>query len=270
MKWLCIPIALPALVFAASPYAGDQPCTACHREQAMHYGATAMSRALEPAATAYSLAQHPKLTFREGPYATTITRERDRSILTVTDGAETLTAPLEWAFGQKHSGQTYVFEHNGALYETRVSFYSAINGLDLTMGAQQKKPATLEEAAGRRMDAADARECFGCHATGAIVGSEACVGRDDARRALRSMPRSGGETRCGGSRRQSSGSEDAEIDGARRRANLGVVRPVSSHLVDGCTQRPPWHRQCAISTVPIDEQQMLQRRRCTDFLRRLP
>ena len=91
--------------------------------------------------------------------------------MTVTDGAETLTAPLEWAFGQKHSGQTYVFEHNGALYE-RVRFYRAINGLDLTMGAQQKKPASVEEAAGRRMDAADARECFGCHATGAIVGAK--------------------------------------------------------------------------------------------------
>ena len=36
------------------------------------------------------------------------------------------------------AGQTYVFERNGTYYESRVSFYNALRGLDLTMGAQTK------------------------------------------------------------------------------------------------------------------------------------
>ena len=36
------------------------------------------------------------------------------------------------------------------------------------MGAHGSKPATLIEAAGRRMDSNDVRECFGCHSTGGI------------------------------------------------------------------------------------------------------
>ena len=38
------------------------------------------------------------------------------------------------------------------MYESRVSYYSELKGLDLTMGAQGSKPASLIEAAGRRMD----------------------------------------------------------------------------------------------------------------------
>jgi hypothetical protein len=148
-----------------------------------------MAQALEPVSRSAILKQHPNLSFQEGPYQSKITRDGERTVLTVTDGHETVTAPLLWAFGRGQAGQTYVFELNGAFYESRVSFYNALGGLDLTMGAQGSKPPNLEAAAGRRMDSLGARDCFGCHSAGGVsagrlnletmapgVGCESCHG----------------------------------------------------------------------------------------------
>ena len=127
-----------------------------------------MGRALETVADCQILREHPQLDFRQSPYSYKITSNGERSIYTVSDGKATLTTPVAWAFGLGAAGQTYVYHWNGAWYESRVSFYRAIGGLDLTMGAASLHPKTLEEAAGRRMSARDAADCFGCHATNAI------------------------------------------------------------------------------------------------------
>src|SRR5439155_6780357 len=55
-------------------------------------------------------------------------------------------------------------------YESRVSFFNALHGLDLTMGAQPGKPKSIEDAAGRRLSPRDAVDCFGCHSTRAVSG----------------------------------------------------------------------------------------------------
>ncbi len=153
-------------LLAAPLFAAD--CAACHSREAAHFQATPMARALETVENGGILKTHPELSFQEGPYHSSISRNGNQSILTVTQGAESLTVPLLWAFGRGQAGQTYVFQHNGAFYESRVSFYNALNALDLTMGALNTKPQSLAEAAGRRMDAIGARDCFGCHSNGAV------------------------------------------------------------------------------------------------------
>ena len=92
--------------------------------------------------------------------------------MTVSGKGQTTTVPLLWAFGRGQAGQTYVFERDGVLFESRVSFYNTLGGLDLTMGAQQSRARDIEDAAGRRMDTIGARECFGCHSTGAVSGGK--------------------------------------------------------------------------------------------------
>lgn len=149
--------------------ADDQVCASCHQQQTAHFHETAMARALEPAAASDVLRTHPDLRFAEGAYQSRIVREGNRSILTVTDGSAAVSVLLLWAFGRGEAGQTYVFERDGAFYESRVSFFNAIQKLDLTMGAQGSKPSSVEEAAGRRMEASDARDCFGCHSNGGVV-----------------------------------------------------------------------------------------------------
>ena len=130
-----------------------------------------MAHALENVRDCEILRTHPGLAFRSENYSYSIRREGNASIYTVTDGKAAITVPIAWAFGLGAAGQTYVFERDGSFYESRVSFYKAINGLDLTMGATSKPPANLAEAAGRKMDAADVRDCFGCHSTGIVNGS---------------------------------------------------------------------------------------------------
>lgn len=158
----------PSVLWAAQggqPLAGAKACVACHQKEYRPQINTPMARAMERAADCGILQEHPSLSFREGPYSYRIERNRTRSIYTVTDGKETITAPIEYAFGLGKAGQTYIFERGGKMYESRVSFYEALDGLDLTMGARNRKPENLQEAAGRFMDRHSEGDCFGCHTT---------------------------------------------------------------------------------------------------------
>ncbi len=149
------------------------PCAACHPAQVKQYPKNAMYRALESAEDCTILKQNPKLTFASDGYSYEIVR----GMYTVSNGRDTIQAPIRYAFGQGAAGQTYVFERNGRWYESRVSFYQQIRGLDLTMGALGMKPKNLEEAAGRLMNTEDTAQCFGCHTSGGVKGLKVDFGR---------------------------------------------------------------------------------------------
>jgi hypothetical protein len=151
-------LASAVLGTAATP----QDCAQCHRE-ARVFGESAMARALVPAAESAILKSNPKLTAKLGQYSYEIAE----STLVVRDGKETLRASLEWAFGDGKVGQTYLYRVNGAWYESRVSYFTVIAGLDITLGQQNITPRNLAEAAGRLAAPAEATKCFDCHATGA-------------------------------------------------------------------------------------------------------
>jgi hypothetical protein len=127
-----------------------------------------MGHALEPVATCTILRAHPRLTFRQGPYSYEIVRQGEASIYTVTDGRETISEPVIYAFGLGEAGQTYVLKHRGTYYESRVSFFNDTQALDLTIGHERSLPASLDEAVGHVMTPVDAQACFGCHTTGAV------------------------------------------------------------------------------------------------------
>jgi Cytochrome c554 and c-prime len=157
---------------ADAKYAGPQACAKCHVEEAGSQHSTAMGRALEPAQTSEVLRSNPRLTFRAGPYSYEIVRRGEQSIYTVTDGANTISEPIAYSFGQGKAGQTYVFQHNGSFYESRVSFYRDIKGLDWTMGYPRDVPPSLDVAAGRLMSTDEARNCFSCHSTAATNAAQ--------------------------------------------------------------------------------------------------
>jgi hypothetical protein len=163
------PILLPAAAAGAQSEL-RQRCAQCHPAEATPQPGTSMARALERVAGCDILRANPVLSFRTGVYSYSITRQGERSIYSVTDGKETLSVPLAWAFGLGSAGQTYVFERGGKWYESRVSFYKKLSGLDLTMGARGNISQNLPEAAGRLLSAKDRVQCFNCHATNAIHG----------------------------------------------------------------------------------------------------
>ncbi|HEX6728781.1 MAG TPA: multiheme c-type cytochrome [Pyrinomonadaceae bacterium] len=83
-----------------------------------------------------------------------------------------MSVPIEYAIGQGRMGQTYVLRHNGNFYESRVSFYNDIRGLDFTIGSPRSVPSSLDEAFGRRLASSEVVNCFSCHATGATSGQQ--------------------------------------------------------------------------------------------------
>jgi hypothetical protein len=160
----------PTQAPAGARYAGSKACAQCHAKLATQL-ATPMAMALETAEEGRILRRHARLTFKIGAYSYSITREGSRSVYKVSDGKDTVSTPILWAFGQGKAGQTYVVEIDRKYYESRVSFYNDVRGLDLTMGAPRAEPRSLTEAVGHRLDGADARDCFSCHATGVVSGA---------------------------------------------------------------------------------------------------
>jgi Zn finger protein HypA/HybF involved in hydrogenase expression len=159
------------------PSRAVRECANCHPAQAKPHPETSMAHAMELVAECDILKTHPLLTFSEGKYSYRIERKGHLSTYTVSDGVQELTAPIGWAFGLGVAGQTYVFEKDGTFYESRVSYYREVGGLDLTMGASNLKPTNILQAAGRSMGHAEKLRCFGCHATDATQGTQLTFNR---------------------------------------------------------------------------------------------
>lgn len=155
---------------AKSSHGGSLSCATCHAAEASKQPLTPMAHAMEPVSECTILKTHPLLTFQSGKYSYRIERQGAQSVYSVTDGVRNFSVPIGWAFGLGLAGQTYVFEKDGLLYESRVSFYNAIEGLDLTMGAINQAPLDLLQAAGREMGKQDSAQCFHCHASNAGEG----------------------------------------------------------------------------------------------------
>jgi len=151
-------------------YLGQKTCAGCHADQAARYRDAAMGHAGERTADCAILSSRPLMTFENGRYRWRIERRGDESLYSVTDGEGTISVPIKWCFGQGKAGQTWIIERDGVLHESRVSYFSKIDGLAFTMGAPPGTPATLSEAMGRPMAGDDIRACFGCHTTFSAKG----------------------------------------------------------------------------------------------------
>jgi hypothetical protein len=158
------------LLFAAS-LAFAQPdapatCGGCHAEQVRTQPKTAMGIGIELPAAQAALKAHPKLAFERDGYRYTIERQGDHSVYTVTDGKDTLLLPIRYAFGAHM--QTYVFEYEGKVYESMVSYFPRLEGLAVTLGDERRHPRTLVEAMGRETTNSEITACVECHGAGGV------------------------------------------------------------------------------------------------------
>lgn len=165
---LCLGLnaAASAQIHTAPAQNADTSCAGCHRNAATETD-TPMGHALEFGRDNPVLAAHPKLTYHMGVYTWTVETKNGASTYSVTDGKQTLSLPIQWAFGA--GAQTWVFERDGRFYESIVSYYPAENGLGITTGDERLTPETLEQAMGRELTVMDTKLCFGCHATDAVT-----------------------------------------------------------------------------------------------------
>lgn len=148
-------------------YVGGAVCAECHKKEAATQFSTPMSHAAARTADCEILKTRAPLTLNDGPYTYRITREGNTSLYKVSDGKRELSVPVLFCFGQGTAAQTYVLRYEGVFYESRVSFYSGLGALDLTINHPRSAPPSLEDALGRRMTEEAARGCFACHTTGA-------------------------------------------------------------------------------------------------------
>ena len=118
------------------------------------------------------LASHGRLTFQTGPISYQITTASGKSMYTVTDGKRTISAPLVWAFGDGHVGQSYLFERDGNLFESRVSYFGNLKALDFTPGRKLTDAKDLEQAMARPVTGSEVVRCFACHATASTINDK--------------------------------------------------------------------------------------------------
>jgi hypothetical protein len=95
------------------------------------------------------LRAHAALEFRAGRYHYEVKTKAGESSYSVTDGTDTLKTTLVWAFGSGPVGQTYLFKRsNGEIFEARVSYFDALQGLDFTPMLTANSPADLKRDRG--------------------------------------------------------------------------------------------------------------------------
>ncbi len=154
---------------ARADFVGADACIGCHKRAASELAA-GMGRAAVRLEGGSGAALGRDLDVRPGRYTYRIAREKEGLVYSVGDGKTALRAVLQWAFGDGHVGQSYLWEEDGGLREARVSYYGHSQALDFTPGRALREPHDAKEAMARAVDPGEVRRCFACHTTGAIVG----------------------------------------------------------------------------------------------------
>ena len=148
-------------------FVGNQKCVECHVEQKPQLE-TPMAHALLQSVDGRMLEEFPPKPFKLGDYTYEVKKQDDGIIYTVSDGKNKTSFPIMYSFGEGRKGQVYIFKYNDTLYESRVTLYRTLKGLDITVAQPQQQPTSLQSAIGREIPAREAESCFKCHSTGAV------------------------------------------------------------------------------------------------------
>jgi hypothetical protein len=150
---------------ARDQYVGSETCGRCHQNTFETQKNTPMARAVKPAnASVFTNFPHT-MHFHTGPFDYSVSQTATGAEYSTTDGQQSVSAAVSWLFGDRQFGDTFLYEQSGIYFESRVSYYRALNGLDFTTGRTQFRPTRIETALGRRMAPDEPPLCFGCHST---------------------------------------------------------------------------------------------------------
>jgi hypothetical protein len=156
--------------FARDQYVGSETCGRCHQDKFETQKNTPMAHAVKPA-TADAFTSFPStMHFRAGSYDYSLSQTATGAEYSTTNGQQSASEAVSWVFGDRQFGDTFLYQQNGIYFESRVSYYRALNGLDLTTGRVQFQPNRIETALGRRMSPDEPPLCFGCHSTASSTG----------------------------------------------------------------------------------------------------
>jgi hypothetical protein len=151
--------------FPRDQFVGSKACEKCHQDIAASQPNSPMAHAVKPATADAFANMPPTMHFHTGAYDYSLTQTPTGAEYSTTNGQQSASAVLSWVFGDRQFGDTFLYQQNGIYFESRVSYYRAINALDLTTGRTQFLPSRIETALGRRMLPDEPPLCFGCHST---------------------------------------------------------------------------------------------------------
>jgi hypothetical protein len=163
--------------FAA--FAGASACGECHSKKASSQLTTPMAQAatrLAPRAPSLEIVAG---SLQLGPYLYRISSGQLGSRFAVSSGKQSVIASIAWIFGAGVHGQTYLLDHDGAFYESQMSSFAALHGMDRTPGHSPVDAGNLKNALGEQLSTSAAARCFACHTTYSTTDS-----KFDASRAL--------------------------------------------------------------------------------------
>jgi hypothetical protein len=121
---------------------------------------------------------HGPLQFTIGTYNYQLTSSPSGATYSVNNGTGSLSRSINWVFGTGEIGRTYVYQENGDLYESHLSYYSSPQALDFTTGHSRSAPGALDDRALGKV-IANPGACFGCHGTESTT-----AGRFDPQRVI--------------------------------------------------------------------------------------
>ena len=154
---------------ARNEFAGTEACAPCHKEKVVEQQHTPMAHAAWRALETEALRSKAVISQASPPFKTEIVRDGKGSTYTVARGGLAIGGQLLWSMGDGTMGQTFVLQSGGNLYESQLSYFRAIAGLDLTPGHLRGSPQDLEHAFGALQSTETAQQCFGCHTTASSV-----------------------------------------------------------------------------------------------------
>ena len=154
---------------AREEFVGAAACAACHKQIALTQRETPMGHAAAKASETEALRSHPTLTFSTPPFQTVISSNRVSSNYTVSGGGESISGQLLWSIGAGVKGQTFLVNYLGIWFESQLSYFPSIGGLDITPEHPRGTPQYLESAFGAPQTDKAAQQCFGCHTTASTV-----------------------------------------------------------------------------------------------------
>ena len=157
---------------AASEYAGEAACAVCHAGIASLQHQTSMYHAATPASL---LSIDSPLKFQESAFSYSVQRTPSGIIFSAdsvsASGSHSDSRSVAWAFGNGETGQTYLLRQKDGYIESRLSYYTALNALDITVGHSEQPPATPHDALGHDLALETAQRCFACHTTASTLSS---------------------------------------------------------------------------------------------------
>lgn len=155
-------------------FVGAETCASCHASIFATQQTTPMGATAAHVGNSEILRSHPKLSFSFGAYRAEIKTEGGRAAYTVTNGKDTRSANLLWAFGTGRVGQSYLFKKPGDenFYEARVTYFSSLHDLNFTPARALESPKDVDEAMYRAVSPGESERCFACHTTASNIAGK--------------------------------------------------------------------------------------------------